>query len=245
MARQYPTSDQLDRRQCYYLQMNIKSRGLLSLFIIFLVTFSLLLAGLTDAFRADKPTFGKAEVAYWTQAILTLLTIGVAIYVLRAQSNHAVRLMVAADERNLRRRVDSVSAILEEACRQLDNVRDITRGDQHKSIGIERVRPPNPADDRMYAVMALNNFRGKPQFEQILRVIDAIPVHEIGSKKMVLALFDVRNALVQLDLHLLTAWQEGEDKFSEPSLWNGTNVWTMIARAGKQTFDDASAHLFD
>jgi hypothetical protein len=213
--------------------------------MVFLVTFCLLFTGLTDAYRTDKPTLGKAEVAYWAQAILALLTIGVAIYVLRAQSNHAVGLMIAADQRNLRRRVDSVGAILDEACRQLDNVRDVTRGDYHKAIGIERVRPPNPADDRMYAAMALSNFRGKPQFDQILRVIDAIPVHEIGSKEMVLALFDVRNALVQLDLHLLTAWQEGEDKFSESSLWNGTNVWTMIARAAKIAFDEASVRLFD
>lgn len=194
--------------------MKIESRGQVALFVVFVITFCLLLTGLIDAYQ-KVPTFGKAEVAYWTQALLTLLTIGIAIYVLRAQSNHAVELMIAADQRNLRRRIDSVGAILEEACRQLDNVRDITRGDQNKALGIERVRPPNPADDRMYATIALNKFRGKPRFEQILRVIDAIPVHEIGSKEMVLALFDVRTALLQLEIHLLTAWQEGEDEFSE------------------------------
>lgn len=202
------------RGRCYYFQMKIESRGQVALFVVFVITFCLLLTGLIDAYQ-KVPTFGKAEVAYWTQALLTLLTIGIAIYVLRAQSNHAVELMIAADQRNLRRRIDSVGAILEEACRQLDNVRDITRGDQNKALGIERVRPPNPADDRMYATIALNKFRGKPRFEQILRVIDAIPVHEIGSKEMVLALFDVRTALLQLEIHLLTAWQEGEDEFSE------------------------------
>ena len=210
----------------------------------FALVFGFLCAGAWNAYSQKVPTIGKAEVAYWVQAFLALFTLVTAVYVLRAQSAHSVKLMIASDERNLRRRVDSVGAILTEAYRQLEAVRVEIHGDEYKELASKQGIPVDQMKDRMYAVIALNRYRGKPQFAEILRVIDAVPMHDIGSKDMVQAVFEVREALIRMEAELASAWAEGEDKFNDITLWNGASTWPALARGARERFDNAAAALF-
>lgn len=214
--------------------------------IVFMVVSTLLLAALSKALSSDKPadTFGKAEVAYWVQAIMAFTTIFVAIYVLRKQGEHSANLMIEADERTLRRKVYSIGGILDEACRQLAAVADDLLGTLARELNLKNGIPDQPLDDRMYVLIAVTSYKGKPRFENILRVIDAIPLHETGSQAMVQAIFELREALVEMDRHLAYASRQTEEQIESGPLINAAYVWRSTVLNAKQSFDRAATELF-
>lgn len=204
----------------------------------------ILFAAMRVALTDTSSIYGKAEIAYWAQAIFAFFTIFLALYVVRLQGDHAAQLMIKADERTLRRKIDSVGAVLDEACRQITAIGNEVKGIELIARKKEKAMPILPQDDRIYAVIALSNYQGIPQFANALRLIDQIPMHEMGSQELVQTVLRIRDALATLDQHLLRAWEEGELKFSASSLWNSANIWPEVARLAKQDFDTAAKAIF-
>lgn len=216
------------------------------LFAICLVVGTLLFAGLQIAVTSSNPatTYGKAEVAYWAQAILAFATIFVAIYVLRAQGDHAANLMIRADERTLRRRVDSIGAILDEACYQIEQVAEAIHGTAARKAKAQSGVPEQPQDADAYVLAAVSRFKGKPQFDNIIRAIDTIPLYEVGGQQMVRAIFDIRSALFNFDAHIVSTWTQNDGKVLDGALWNAAAWWPEVVSAAKREFERAATTLF-
>jgi hypothetical protein len=188
-----------------------------------------------------KPIWSE-EAAGWAQAIGSVVAIGVAIELSRRQSKAAIEIMIEADLRTVRRKASSVSGILHSACKQMKNAGEDLRGEKLRRD--QSAFGPLPSYfDRMCMTIALDHMRDKTPFLQILKAIDAIPLHELDSGELVGAVADVRDALINFQNHICHALQAGEDKYNDTSLWNSTNVWPGIAIQAALRFDTAAAKL--
>lgn len=186
----------------------------------------------------------KSDWAAWVQAIGSIGAIIAAIFVMKSQSESASRLMIASDRRALQRRTNSVGAIIERA-----NTQAALAADRLQGVGCEK-KEPAPDDlngferDRAIVLSALEFFfRGEPQFSEIIAIIDEIPVHDLGSRKMVEALFLMRTALKSGEDWLSAAWAKGES-VSHITVWNAATVLRMMASTANSLFMEGVFELF-
>jgi hypothetical protein len=203
---------------------------LLDIFTAIIAAASAVLALLAVLFwmQGSSRMLWSQEAAGWAQAIGSVIAIGVAIVLSRRQSRDANRVMIEADLRQLLRRLDSFRGIVNSANTQMRNVADDLLGVKIREIRKRPPSPANPEDDRMYMTMALDHMRGKHPFIETLAIIDAIPLHDLGSSDLVEAVRDLKNAVQSFAIHIEHALSVGEDNYSSTSLWNSPHYGRVL-----------------
>ncbi len=184
--------------------------------------------------KGSSEMLWSQEAAAWSQAIGSVLAIGVAIELSRRQSRDAKRMMIEADLRQLHRRLDGFRGILNSATTQMLRVADDLKGVNRREM-IQR--SPSPEDDRMYMTIALSNMQGTHPFKETLAIIDAIPFYDLGSADLIEAVRDFKFAIQTFANHIEHALAEGEDKYCDSSLWNGASLWPGIAADAAKRFN--------
>lgn len=126
----------------------------------------------------------KSDWSGWVQAIGSIAALGVAIYIMSRQNQHAARLLIDADKRALLRRADATAAVVDRATNQLQQFCELIT--ESLAVGNEN----NIRSMILTSKFALQDAQGATR---------AIPAQELGSYKMVSGLSKVVQALATFD----------------------------------------------
>lgn len=144
----------------------------------------------------------KSDWATWVGAIGTVFALGVAIYVGERQHRSALMLIHHGESVVLDRRLRSVLAVLDEAVVQVGHVSDRLLGEGKYRVLLAGVAQSDTARRFTYLGAACTTDLSKPQFVDLIEVINQIPVHELGHKDLVQAVFMTRRILINYDATL-------------------------------------------
>jgi hypothetical protein len=118
----------------------------------------------------------KFERGDWSasiQAIGSIAALGIAIFVMHGQSKAAIKLVAESDIKTLRRRGESVAALLKYALDRMKNSRDII------TVTFQEGHP---------AAMEVILKVCTDELSEVKRVLVAVPAHELGSYDLTHAL---------------------------------------------------------
>lgn len=154
----------------------------------------------------------RSDWATWVGALGTVLALGVAIYVGERQHRSAMGLIHHSESVALDRRLRSVLAVLDEAVIQVGQVKDRLLGEGRYAAVLAGVPQSNltavPLSDDarrfIYLGAACTTDLSKPQFVDLIEVINQIPIHELGHKDLVQAVFMARRILINYDATLIS-----------------------------------------
>lgn len=206
------------------------------LFGFLLVGIVIMLGLLAMVHMLSTTALWSSEGAAWVQAIGSILAIWIAIFVADRQHKSAIRLMQSADRLAVRRQLESVLAILDQAAIQVRYVADAIFGEGIYAHYRTNSQPGSIDMDLFLLYQASQRYASKPPFDSLVEVINRIPLHELGSAKMVGAVFQVRDQLLHLGDHLRTISVDPDNPRHIPSVTNGLNVTMMMIGIARTEF---------
>ncbi|WP_070279273.1 hypothetical protein [Janthinobacterium sp. MP5059B] len=145
----------------------------------------LVIFGIIDiAILGNHYELTKSDWSGWVQAIGSIAALGVAIYIMTRQNQHAARLLIDADKRALMRRADATAAVIDRAMNQLQQFCKLIT--ESLAVGNEN----NIRSAILTSQFALQEAQGATR---------AIPAQELGSYKMVSGLSKIVQSLSTFD----------------------------------------------
>lgn len=111
----------------------------------------------------------KSDWSGWVQAIGSVAALGVAIFVMSRQNEHSARLILQADQMNLRRRAEAISVLMENAHWQIKHCLGKVQAGLEKMDLLETKA----------AFTSAKHFMG-----DVHRTLASIPLHDLGSADM-------------------------------------------------------------
>lgn len=207
-------------------------------YVIVILLVTVVIADLVSLGRAYD--LSKSDWGTWVGAFGTVLALGVAIYVSERQHQSAMLLMNRSESIALDRRLRSVLAVLDEAFIQVGNVKDRLLGEGQYSTFLAGIDEADHDARFNYLGGACTTDLSKPQFVDLIDVINQIPIHELGHKELVQAVFTTRRQLINYEETLKSLTIE-VDKYPPDKTgclsraWNASK-WTvfMISSARDQ-----------
>lgn len=133
--------------------------------------FTLLMWGLIYAIQ--EKGIGSSEAAAWVQAAGSIAALGVAVFVMSRQNAHAAKLVIDADKRALKRRAAAVSAIIERAHAQINNVFNL-------------ISTAAAGQSEVFTNVTIQN--GRRVLNEMQKTVRSIPAYELGSYEAVVGL---------------------------------------------------------
>lgn len=184
----------------------------------------------------------KSDWGTWVGAVGTVVALGVAIYVSRQQHQNAMFLMQRGESIALERRLRSVLAVLDEAVVQVGFVKDRLLGEGEYRHHLEGVAESDTEQRFAYLGAACTGVLAKPQFVDLIDVINEMPIHELGHKELVQAVFMTRRSLISYD-ETLASLTIDVDKF--PADKNGCLARAANASATASTIVGSWRNIFE
>lgn len=125
----------------------------------------------------------------WGQAIGSIAALGVAIFVMSQQNEHAAKLLVDVDKRAILRRAASVKALIEGAILQM-------------KVCCEELPPHYQDPFRTIERILAARFTASLSIKSVRDALIAIPAHELGSYEMTKALQVIIECLSDLEVKI-------------------------------------------
>jgi hypothetical protein len=173
----------------------------------------------------------------WAQVIGSVAALGVAIYVADRQHQHSLKLFTTTETMTLRRRLESVQAVIEEAENQVKSVTDLMFGEGFYSFLRENDQLSGHNLDFFLVTMYCDRFGKNRKFDDIIEVLKQIPVHELGHQELVHAVFDVKNALIRFDDRILEVCSDLDATGALAGATNTANATKMVIGGAKEQFE--------
>lgn len=187
----------------------------------------------------------------WAQAIGAVLAILVAIYLSERQHKNSLSLFSATEHATLKRRLVSILAVLDQAITQLDYTIDKLRGEGTHAYLRNGSALKGDDLDHFFFNFGWEGLGKKRQFDDIVEVINRIPMHELGHRDLVHSVFEFRNALMRLDDHLPVIYlrlnSDVNDKRAAAlsAAWSSTTTARSLAHSYRDIFQRAMNELLD
>jgi hypothetical protein len=204
------------------------------------LAFLLIVGSITDLVLIGRANnLSKSDWASWVQAVGSLVAIGIAIYAGERQHRSSMQVVIATEGIALRRRLSCVLAVIDQASAQVEGAKDMMFAEGR--FAFMRGDEP-PSDDRnlSFLTSTVVMYAKKPQFAMTVEVISDVPMHDLGNKDLVRALFLARNVLIQFDERLLSI----SERLEEPGIYNEAEIAARMAvRHIKTARDDFEATM--